>query len=288
MSSERGSPSAPPFELSDDHLANGTIVSVGEEPTYRPGKGKVLPPSLAYHPSKSSSSDNTESRSFKVEDEATSLSCFSPKGDKNEESDDDMAIFWPQTNIVVVNAIENIISDHKLEIASRRYFEPVGAKVYKVGPYENRPHHSCPNTFCFKVLNALEICPTQVVPNKWRFLITFINMGLTLEQEAAEVRASIEDASEDAYINNIPSAAFAIARGTTLPADVALMDQSFVGECLYYWAVGWRVGEVAWRGRCKEEDVKEEERLANMLTEAESATDEVLDEEGIADGEVET
>ncbi|KAJ7963892.1 hypothetical protein O6P43_013779 [Quillaja saponaria] len=88
MSSEGGSPSAPPFEMSDDHPTDDTIVPVGKEPTYQSGKGKVLPPSLAYHPSTSSGSDNTKSRSFEVEDEAIALSCFLPERDEDEESND--------------------------------------------------------------------------------------------------------------------------------------------------------------------------------------------------------
>ncbi|KAJ7963679.1 hypothetical protein O6P43_013604 [Quillaja saponaria] len=90
MSNEGDTPSALPFDTSDGHPADGTIMPVGEEPKYRPGKGNVLPPSLAYHPSMSSSSENTESGSFKDEDEATALACFSPEQDEDEESDDDI------------------------------------------------------------------------------------------------------------------------------------------------------------------------------------------------------
>ncbi|KAJ7970616.1 hypothetical protein O6P43_008773 [Quillaja saponaria] len=149
MSSEDGTASAPPFNTSGDHPADGTIIPVSEEPRYCPGKGKVLPPSLAYHPPTSSNSENTELGSFEDEDEATALARFSPEQDDDEESDDDPATFWPQTNVTAVGAIENVISDQRLELVRRRYFEPVGAKIYKVGPYGNRPHHSCPNTFCF-------------------------------------------------------------------------------------------------------------------------------------------
>ncbi|KAJ7971936.1 Bromodomain adjacent to zinc finger domain 1A [Quillaja saponaria] len=216
MSSEGDSPSAPPFKTSDVRLADGTIMPIGEEPKYRLGKGKVLPPSLAYHPTTSSSSENTEYESFEGEDEATAMARFSPKWEEDEESDDDVAIFWPQTNISAVNTIENVMSDQKFEVVRRRYFEPVGAKIYKVSPYGDRPHQSLPNTLCFyeeylkagvrypfhpfivKVLNALGICIAQIALNGWGFLITFIgvchtlqiHMGLPQEQEAAKVRAA--------------------------------------------------------------------------------------------------
>ncbi|KAJ7982492.1 hypothetical protein O6P43_001612 [Quillaja saponaria] len=114
MSSEGDSPSAPPFDTLDGHPADGTIVPMGEEPKYRSGKGKVLPLSLAYHPSTSLGSDNTESGSFEVEDEATALARFSLERDEDEVSDDNMVIFWPQTNITAMNTIENVISDQKL------------------------------------------------------------------------------------------------------------------------------------------------------------------------------
>ncbi|KAJ7969125.1 Transposase (putative), gypsy type [Quillaja saponaria] len=199
MSSEGDSLSAPPFNMSDGHPEDGTIVPMGDEPKYRPGKGNVIPPSLAYHPSTSSSSKNTEYGSFEDENEDTAMARFSPEQDGDEESDDDVAIFWPQTNITAVNAIENVISDQKLEIARRRYFEPMGAKIYKVGPYGDCPNHSRSNTLYFyeeylkarvrypfylfivKVLNALGICPAQITPNGWRFLITFIGICHTLQ-----------------------------------------------------------------------------------------------------------
>ncbi|KAJ7969185.1 hypothetical protein O6P43_013184 [Quillaja saponaria] len=114
MSSEDGTTSAPPFNTSGDHLTDGTIMPVGEEPRYRPGKGKVLLPSLAYHPSTSSNSENTESGSFEDEDEATALARFSPEQDDDEESDDDSTTFWPQTNVTAVGAIENVISEPKV------------------------------------------------------------------------------------------------------------------------------------------------------------------------------
>ncbi|KAJ7978895.1 Bromodomain adjacent to zinc finger domain 1A [Quillaja saponaria] len=199
MSSKGDSPSAPPFDTSDDQLADGTIVPVAEEPKYRPRKGEVISPFLAYHPSMSSSSKNTECRSFEDEDKDTAMARFSPEQDGDKESNDDVAIFWPQINITDVNAIENVISDQKLEVARRWYFEPVGAKIYKVGPYRDRPNHSRPNTFCFyedylkagvryrfhpfivKVLNALGIYPAQITSNGWQFLITFIGVCHTLQ-----------------------------------------------------------------------------------------------------------
>ncbi|KAJ7946911.1 hypothetical protein O6P43_031778 [Quillaja saponaria] len=189
MSSEGDSPSAPPFDTSDGHPADGTIVPVGEEPKYRLENGKILLPSLAYHLSTSSSSKNIESGSFEDEDEATALVCFSLEQDEDEEFDNDVAIFWPQTNITAVNVIENVISDQKLEVTRRRYFELVGAKIYKVGPYGDRPHHSRPNTFCFYE----EYLKAGVRYHFHPFIVKVLNaihMGLTQEQEAAEVRAA--------------------------------------------------------------------------------------------------
>ncbi|KAJ7942877.1 hypothetical protein O6P43_032493 [Quillaja saponaria] len=93
MSSEDETASAPPFTTSGDHPTDGTIMPVGEEPRYRPRKGKVLLPSLAYHPSTSSNSKNTEPGSFEDEDEATALARFSPEQDNDEGSDDDPATF---------------------------------------------------------------------------------------------------------------------------------------------------------------------------------------------------
>ncbi|KAJ7982771.1 hypothetical protein O6P43_001857 [Quillaja saponaria] len=61
MSSEGDTASASPFDTSDGHPADSTITPLGEEPKYRLGKRKVLLPSLAYHPSTFSSSENTES-----------------------------------------------------------------------------------------------------------------------------------------------------------------------------------------------------------------------------------
>ncbi|KAJ7972294.1 hypothetical protein O6P43_010204 [Quillaja saponaria] len=202
MSSEGDSSSAPPFDTSDGYRTDGTIVPMGEEPKYRPRKGKVLPPSIAYHSSTSSSSKNTEYGSFEDEDEDTAMARFLPEQDGDEEYDDDVAIFWPQTNITTVNTIENIISDQKLEIARKRYFEPVRAKIYKVDPYRDRLNHSRQEHFLL-LLGIPESRGSLSFPPFY-----CQNMGLTQEQEAAKVRAATRRRPrEDATSSQIRSLA---------------------------------------------------------------------------------
>ncbi|KAJ7978407.1 hypothetical protein O6P43_001940 [Quillaja saponaria] len=247
MSSEGDSPSAPPFDTSNGHLTDGTIVSVGEEPKYLPRKGKVLPPSLAYHPSTSSSSKNTEYGSF-----------------EDEEFDDDVAIFWPQTNITAVNAIEKVINmgltqeqkaaevrasaKQRLEALKERAEKAStskGKRLVKEGkraPKRSKPSSASQRDTRRSILHSpgsrrvpdgdnrgrfalkYDLCRRSredATSSKIRLLAKEGKGGTLLEERTAHVFLGVP---EDAYISDIPSVAYAIARGSTLPADAVLID----------------------------------------------------------------
>ncbi|KAJ7943461.1 hypothetical protein O6P43_033004 [Quillaja saponaria] len=177
MYDETSFPSTPHLEHEfENYLPDETIVKGGVEPSYRPGKGKQLG-QLVLCTCELSSSEDTEIDSEDTsEDEVTALACFSPE--REEDLEDDVDTFYPQTNTNLISRIESTLSNARLATLRKLYFEPVGAKVSKASAYDDRLHHSRPITFCFyeeyicakvhypfhpfvvKVLNALGICPT--------------------------------------------------------------------------------------------------------------------------------
>ncbi|KAJ7962009.1 Bromodomain adjacent to zinc finger domain 1A [Quillaja saponaria] len=115
----------------------------------------------------------------------------------------------------------------------------MGAKIYKVGPYRDRPHHSCPNTFCFyedylkvmvrypfhpfivKELNALGIYHAQITPNGWRFLITFIGVCHTLY-----IRLSLTVFRNLHQIKNKSGGGYIFLPGSTCTKDIPTITNS--------------------------------------------------------------
>ncbi|KAJ7950503.1 hypothetical protein O6P43_026691 [Quillaja saponaria] len=243
MFGEGGSPLALPFELSDDHPVDGTIVPLGKEPKHRPGKGKVLSPFLAYHPSTSSGSDNTESESFEVEDEATALSRFSPERNMDEESDNDVVIFWPQTKIVTVSSyrehlgltLEQEVAEVRATSRSRQ------SSISQRNPAEGSSITRAQEEY-WMIEAIRDALPLNTIPADDQER-TSSPPKSTRPQKRASVGPSLKEqtgpdgfslakvpthvflgALEDAYISDIHNATFVIARGTTLPTDAALMD----------------------------------------------------------------